>query len=125
MIKNCYCNSNKLFSECCEPYILGIQKVPTPKALMASRYSAYCVHDANYLIETTHISTRKFYNKTEILDFATRNQWTKLEIINFSETIVEFKAYYVDENNNDQIHHEKSKFRQEQGNWFYVDGEWY
>ena len=125
MIKNCYCNANKPFSECCEPYILGIQKVPTAKALMASRYSAYCVHDANYLIETTHISTRKFYNKTGILDFATRNQWTKLEIINFSETIVEFKAYYVEENNNEQIHHEKSKFRQEQGNWFYVDGEWY
>jgi SEC-C motif-containing protein len=122
---NCYCNSNKLFSECCEPYILGIQKAPTAKELMASRYSAYCIHDVNYLMGTTHISTRKFHNKNETLDFATKNQWVKLEIINFSEAIVEFKAYYIDENNNNQIHHEKSKFRKEEGNWFYVDGEWY
>ena len=124
-MKNCYCNSNKSFSVCCEPYILGTQKAPTAESLMRSRYSAYCVQDIDYLLATTHISTRKFHDKKETLLFASQNQWVKLEIINTSETIVEFKAFYLDNKIKYQIHHEKSIFKKEDESWFYVDGEWY
>ena len=122
---NCYCNSHKLFSECCEPYILGNKNAPTAESLMRSRYSAYCVHDVNYLMKTTHITTRKFHDKQETLAFASQNQWIKLEIINASETTVEFKAFYLDNNLKSQIHHEKSIFKEEERTWFYVDGEWF
>ncbi|MEO8236332.1 MAG: YchJ family metal-binding protein [Flavobacterium sp.] len=125
MANLCYCNTNKLFSECCEPYILGFQKAPTAEILMRSRYSAYCVQNIDYLLATTHISTRKFYNKNETLIFASQNQWVKLEIINTSEIIVEFKAFYLDINLKSKIHHEKSTFKKERGSWFYVDGEWF
>ena len=124
-MKNCYCNSNKLFSECCEPYILGIQKATTAESLMRSRYSAYCIQNIDYIMTTTHISTRKFHDKQAIFAFASQNQWIKLEIINASETTVDFKAFYIDSNLKAQTHHEKSTFKKEEGSWFYVDGEWF
>ena len=124
-MKNCYCNSNKSFSECCELYILGNQKAPTPESLMRSRYSSYCVQNIDYILATTHISTRKFHDKQETLTFASQNKWIKLEIVNATETMVEFKAFYIDSNLKSQIHHEKSTFQKEEGSWFYVDGEWF
>ena len=39
--------------------------------------------------------------------------------------MVEFKAYYLDENKTSQIHHEKSTFIYFQNNWYYVDGKFY
>jgi len=124
-VVNCYCGSNKPFSNCCEPYHNGTQIAPTAEALMRSRYSAYCVLNADYLMATTHISTRKYHNKKDILSFATENHWVKLEIIKSSETIVEFKAYYLNANLASQVHHEVSTFKKEGEDWFYVDGEFY
>lgn len=91
-------------------------------ALMKSRYSAYATHQADYLVATTHSSERKYYSREEILKWATTNKWQKLEIISFTETTVEFKAYFIDENNVSQVHYEFSTFKQENGSWFYVDG---
>ncbi len=89
---------------------------------MKSRYSAYCTHQADYLLNTTYISERKHYSKTDILNWAVANEWQKLEIIYATENTVEFKAYFGDENRRNQIHHEFSTFKQENGIWFYVDG---
>ena len=89
---------------------------------MKSRYSAYATHQADYLFDTTHISQQKYYSKAEILNWATANEWQKLEIISFTETTVEFKAYFLDENKTNQVHYEFSTFKQENGSWFYVDG---
>ncbi len=89
---------------------------------MRSRYSAYATQKADYLLATTHISERKYYSKTEIFDWATSNSWQKLEILNNSDTTVEFKAYYLDSTNIQQIHHELSNFKLENDFWFYVDG---
>ena len=49
-------------------------------------------------------------------------KWQKLEIISSTENTVEFKAYFIDENNVNQVHYEFSTFKQENGSWFYVDG---
>lgn len=124
-LQQCYCGSGKLFTECCAPYISGVQKAPTAEALMRSRYSAYSIAEAEYLMATTHSSTRKQHHKEDILSFATQNHWVKLEIINSSESIIEFKAYYLDSHLKPQVHHEKSTFKKEGGSWFYVDGKWY
>ena len=122
---DCYCKSSVLFSDCCEPFLLN-KKIPnTPEALMRSRYTAYVLHNADYLIQTTHISQRKYYSKKEILNWANANTWLKLEIIYAKEALVEFKAYYLDEKLQAQIHHEKSTFKLQKGIWFYLDGEFY
>jgi SEC-C motif-containing protein len=118
----CFCGSAIPFQDCCGKYITGIEKTPTALALMKSRYSAYASHQADYLWETTHSSQRKYYSKAEILNWATANEWQKLEIISATENTVEFKAYFLDENKQNQIHHEFSTFVKENGSWFYVDG---
>ncbi|MDI9310869.1 MAG: YchJ family metal-binding protein [Limnohabitans sp.] len=124
-MKTCYCCSNLAFEDCCEPYLLGIQKVPTAEALMRSRYSAYCTHNADYLLATTHISTRKFHNKKEILTWATQNSWLKLEIVEVTEKTVEFKTYFIDNGLQSHCHHEKSTFKKQGEQWYYVDGKFF
>jgi SEC-C motif domain protein len=122
---NCYCGSGKSFSECCEPFIKGIQNAPTAEKLMRSRYSAYATQAADYLVATTHASKRKYHSKSDIQEWSKSNQWLKLEVLNVSENSVEFKAYFLDNRLKATMHHEKSAFKKEDGVWFYVDGEFY
>jgi len=118
----CFCGSAMPFQDCCQKYIDGTQKAPTALALMKSRYAAYASHQANYLWDTTHSSQRKLYSKTDILNWATANEWQKLEILSFTENTVEFKAYFLDNNKQNQVHYEFSSFMNENGEWFYFDG---
>ncbi|MBF02456.1 MAG: preprotein translocase subunit SecA [Flavobacterium sp.] len=124
-MKSCYCCSGKAYETCCEPFINGTNIPTFPEQLMRSRYTAYVLRLADYLIETTAVSQRKYYSKKEILTWAKMNTWIKLEILEAYETIVEFKAYYLDEKLQAQIHHEKSTFKQVNGKWYYVDGKFY
>ncbi|MDI5897484.1 YchJ family protein [Flavobacterium yafengii] len=121
----CHCGSQKNFNECCELFIKGTENPVTALELMRSRYSAYVTHSAEYLLATTHISERKYYSKSEILDWATSNQWLKLEIVTATENTVEFKAYFLDNKLQKQIHYERSTFKLENGSWFYVDGQFF
>lgn len=121
----CYCNSEKPFKDCCEPYLKGLKKAPTAEVLMRSRYSAYATHQADYLVATTHVSQRNNYTREDILLWAISNSWQKLEVLKSTETTVEFKAYYLDQNKAAQIHHEFSTFKQEEGDWYYVDGQYF
>lgn len=124
-MKNCYCGTELSFENCCKPVIEGIKKAIAAEQLMRSRYSAYCIQDADYLVKTTHLSTRKFHKKAAILEWSKSNTWLKLEIVSVTEYTVEFKAYYLDESLKATIHHEKSTFVFEEGSWFYVDGIFY
>jgi SEC-C motif domain protein len=128
-MKNCYCCSEKYFEDCCEPFIKGLSKPLTAQILMRSRYTAYTIVNVEYLLKTTHPKTRQFHNVAVVKHWATSNSWQKLEIIsteNGSATdkigVVEFKAYYLDEHLQPQIHHEISNFVKELGKWFFVDG---
>ena len=118
----CPCSSGLAFIECCEKYILGYETAPTALALMRSRYSAYVVKNADYLVATTHESTRNLFSKDEILRWASENQWQKLEIVSFEETIVEFKAFFRGPDAKAYIHHERSTFEKVKGHWYYIDG---
>jgi SEC-C motif domain protein len=120
--KICFCDTGLLFKDCCGLYLLGNQKAGSALALMRSRYSAYATQNADYLLETTHVSERKYYSKPEILKWASSNKWQKLEILSFTESTVEFKAYFLDAQNKSQTHYEFSTFKSENGTWFYLDG---
>jgi len=120
----CPCGSKKKYKECCFKYHKGAN----PKnalILMKSRFSAYVVGDANYIIKTTHKSSPHYEKDRlkwikEIKEFS-KSDFKKLEIIEFTENeneaFVEFKAYI-----DDYIMHEKSRFIKEDI-WYYVDGE--
>jgi SEC-C motif-containing protein len=121
----CYCGSGISFNQCCQPIIEGTQSALTAEALMRSRYSAYVIHNVDYLIATTYPSERANYSKEEITFWATQNQWQRLEIISVTPTTVRFKAFFIDAENQSQIHYEHSRFVFENGVWFYVDGDYF
>ena len=123
-MSGCYCGNSISFQDCCEPYIKGIKNATTAEVLMRSRYSAFAVGAADYLVNTTHISKRRYHNKRDILAWSQANKWLKLEVLTSTETTVTFKAYYLDENLKAQVHYEHSTFKLENGKWFYVDGEY-
>ena len=126
---NCYCCSNRDFEDCCEPFISGVKKPLTAEELMRSRYTAYATVAVDYLLRTTHPSTRRFHEPPAIERWAKSSAWRKLEIIATAKGLqgdkqgtVEFKAYFRDADQRAQVHHEISNFRKELGKWFFVDG---
>ncbi len=126
----CHCGSQREYSSCCEPYILGKKNPPTAEALMRSRYSAYVVAATDYLIKTTHSSTRSDFSVKEIENWAKTSKWQNLELISRMwggienhKGEVEFKAYYLDKSGKEIIHHELSYFAKENDNqWYYING---
>lgn len=122
---NCPCCSGKTYENCCEPYHLGKDLPQTPEQLMRSRFTAFALVLTNYLVETTHSSTQKDNDFSDIEDWAKSNKWLKLEIVFAKENKVRFRAFYQDKNNEIYEHDELSTFTQENGKWFYVDGEFY
>lgn len=126
-MKNCPCGSGQPLATCCQA-IIDTASAPTAEALMRSRYTAYYLGDADYLVATTHQDKRHMHNKTDIAQWSKENSWQRLEIISADDTAsdgqgtVEFKAYFTDKNGNEQVLHERSDFKKEQGKWYYVDG---
>ena len=120
----CHCGSEQLLESCCLIYLNGSQKPQSAEALMRSRYSAYVIQNADYLIETTHISTRKLFSKDEILNWSQQNKWLQLEVLATTENTVTFNAHFLDNQRIKQIHFEHSYFKNEDGIWYYVDGDY-
>ncbi|MDQ6967588.1 MAG: YchJ family metal-binding protein, partial [Mariprofundaceae bacterium] len=54
--KTCPCGSNKPFASCCRP-IIANDSASTAEQLMRSRYSAFVLGDAEYLLKTWHPDT--------------------------------------------------------------------
>ncbi|MEP2025710.1 MAG: YchJ family protein [Reichenbachiella sp.] len=126
---NCLCGSKKNINECCGTIIKG-EPAKTALALMRSRYTAYCLSEAQYLYNTTHSKHRAAYKIEGIEQWARENTWNQLEIVSVahgsvSDTkgVVEFKAYFTDPKGKKQVHHERSNFLKEDENWYYLDGE--
>ncbi|WP_309498332.1 YchJ family metal-binding protein [Sulfurovum sp.] len=120
----CYCKNGLNFSECCEPILRVLEIAPSALSLMRSRYSAYCLGDVNYLQATTHDHTWSDEELKFIQDWADNSIWQHLDIIDFNDEMVEFKAYYVFQGKQ-HMHHEKSVFLKVNDMWKYVDGDVY
>lgn len=94
---------------------------------MRSRYSAYVVGLADYLLATWHPSTRPPH-----LDLAEppdrRTTWLGLAIRHHADSgddraVVEFVARYRIGGGSARRLHERSRFVLEAGAWYYLDGE--
>ena len=121
---NCPCCSGKSYKDCCQPYHAKEKFPPTAESLMRSRFSAFAIPNGEYLWKTTSPNKRQFHNKKDLQEWGEINQWTKLEIVDKpSANKVEFKAFYSDEDGNEQLHHELSQFKLIQNRWYYVTGE--
>lgn len=91
---------------------------------MRSRYAAYVLQRAPYLLATWHPTTRP---SSLDLDSAPQPRWLGLAVKRHEGqgedgAIVEFVARYKIGGRAYRLH-ETSRFVREQGDWFYLDGE--
>jgi len=128
-MSTCPCGSEIDYSACCELYHSNKEKAPTAEKMMRARYSAFAKNQIKYISET-HIPGTEDFDEKEASEWATNSDWKKLEIVgtkkgleNDTEGLVEFKAFYADKEGTDFVHHELSKFKKENDNWYYVDGQ--
>ncbi|QNP50568.1 hypothetical protein H9K75_15985 [Diaphorobacter aerolatus] len=113
--------------ECCGRYLDRFETLPAPDAesLMRSRYTAFVRADANYLKATWHVSQRPAE-----LGFDPATRWLGLAVkdarrIDDEHAEVEFVARYRIGGRAVRLH-ERSRFvREDDGRWYYVDGEQY
>jgi SEC-C motif domain protein len=108
---------------CCQPYLSGDVLPATSELLMRSRYTAYVLEDAPYLLATWHPATRP-----ASLDFdrEMRPKWLGLTVkrqvdVDPSHAKVEFVARYKLNGRAFRMH-ETSRFERLDGRWYYLDG---
>jgi SEC-C motif-containing protein len=112
------------YADCCGRFVEHFNDVPASDAehLMRSRYCAFVLERADYLLATWHSSTRP-----ATLDFDAGAKWLGLEVRQHQLTgadgaEVEFVARYRMQGQAVRLH-ERSRFVREGGRWFYVDGD--
>ena len=129
--KLCPCQSRKPYRDCCEKYLDGKKKPQNAKDLMRSRFSAYALSDADYIIKTSHpknVCFRKDLKtlKEEVLRFCKETSFENLEILDFIEekdkAFVTFIAY-LKADKKDITFTEISHFEKQNGKWLYIDGQ--
>jgi len=89
---------------------------------MRSRYSAFVVGDAAYLLRTWHPDTRPGE-----LELDPTMEWRRLDIVSTgrggpldSEGTVEFNAHFRHDGERG-VHHETSRFLRIDRRWYYLD----
>lgn len=119
----CPCGSGDAYDACCGALHRRDRAAPTAEALMRSRYSAFVVGDAAYLLATWHPSTRP-----RSLELDPSVVWRRLQVVRTegggpwdAGGVVEFVASFVDGGARGRLH-EVSAFVREGGRWLYVDG---
>ena len=125
-LMKCPCGTGKSYADCCAKPHQNRLNAKTAEELMRSRYTAFVMHNGDYLMESHHSVTRKQISKQEIIAWAKSVNWIKLEVLNTSmggerdmEGTVEFKAHFK-EGKIARYIHEHSKFVREYGQWVYI-----
>jgi len=121
--RRCPCGTGLPLAECCGRLHDGTATAGTAEQLMRSRFSAFAVGDANYLLATWYPATRP-----RTLDLDPDVRWTALDVLATTggtllsaEGTVEFRAHYVRDGAAGS-QHENSRFARDDGNWRYLDG---
>ncbi|MEO7014922.1 MAG: YchJ family metal-binding protein [Leifsonia sp.] len=117
----CPCSSGEAYGICCGPLHRGEAEAPTAERLMRSRFSAFALGDAAYLLRSWHPSTRPV-----TLDLDDGMRWYRLDILRTErggpfdrDGIVAFRAYYKGVAVGTL--EEESRFVRAGKTWFYVD----
>ena len=121
--ERCPCGTGLPYAECCRRLHDGTAVAATAEQLMRSRYSAFAVGKAGYLLATWHSTTRP-----PALELDPGVRWTRLDVLASTggallaaEGTVEFVAHYVVDGARG-AQHENSRFVREDGQWRYLDG---
>jgi SEC-C motif-containing protein len=127
-MKQCPCGSGRVYGDCCQPYIAGKAKAPTAESLMRSRYTAYVEHEIDYIINTCVHRGKSDIDPKSTRDWSEQSNWLGLTNISAekggladNEGTVEFEALY-ERGDLKETHHEKARFKKENGEWLYEEG---
>lgn len=119
----CHCNSGIDYEHCCAPFHKYERYPETAESLMRSRYSAYVLKHAEYIVDTYSLCEQQNHTINDILAFASSCQFVRLEIVDLpKDNEVEFKAYYIYDAKSGVLH-ERSFFEKEENRWKYRSGE--
>lgn len=123
-VTDCPCGSGNTYKQCCAPLHNGAP-AHNAEALMRSRYAAFALRDAEYLNRSWHNSTQPNDLTAESLK---GTKWLGLTIIattqpTSTDATVSFEARFKDNDAKAAVLKETSRFVQENGHWFYVDGD--
>jgi len=113
------------YGDCCGRYLESDTPAPDAESLMRSRYSAFVLERAPYLLATWHASHRP-----SSIEFDTCVKWLGLEVRSYAaasadypdEAFVEFVARNKPAGGSAVRLHERSRFVREGGRWLYLDG---
>jgi SEC-C motif-containing protein len=124
----CPCGSGAAYIDCCQRFWATQQKPNTAEQLMRSRYTAFVLQKAQYLVDTHHPDFRSQDELKSLKKSFKGMVWHDLEIIHTElgqvvdvTGVVEFKASFSCLGKHDVIH-ERSSFVKEQEQWFYTTG---
>jgi SEC-C motif-containing protein len=119
----------KKYKKCCKVFHDGVP-APTAETLMRSRYTAFVLHHAQYIMRTTHAQNSDFTLDTvawqqSILEFSDQTAFEKLTILD-TQTFND-KAYVtffakLSSHGKDCSFCEKSQFFKVEGKWLYHSG---
>lgn len=123
----CPCGTGETYGACCARHHRGAP-APTAEALMRSRFTAFALGLADYLLATWHPSTRP-----ASLELDPQIRWQRLEILQTSgrpfddAARVRFAAHWRTapgipaEHRRRGVQEEDSRFLREDGRWYYLD----
>ena len=124
----CYCGSESPFLECCERFLNQKNKPKIAEQLMRSRFSAFCLTDYQYLINTKHPSKRSVNELVELQQSGEQTIWVQLTILNthlglddHNSGSVTFSALFNEQGQFYELT-EQSNFIKERSQWYYLDG---
>lgn len=112
--QRCPCGSGHEYSTCCGPLHEGREIAATAEALMRSRYSAFALHNADYLFDTWDPRTRP-----ETVELGDGLTWLSLQVIEASTDQVEFVARFRGPSGRGFVR-ERSQFVRSGERWFYL-----
>ena len=129
----CPCQSNKNYTECCQPFHQGNPPL-TPIELMRARYSAYALKNVRFIIETTHPSNKEFQTNTKkwnkkLLNYIQTITFISLEILPLSKTpsnpflqgLISFRILFTQDSKPLQVMEETSLFERKNTLWLYKE----
>lgn len=113
--QNCPCGSSKAFANCCQP-IIANDSANSAEQLMRSRYTAFTLADAEYILKTWHPDTCPD-------DFQLgQSRWLGLTVHHADTNTVCFSAAFH-AGNKGMILKETSRFVCIDHHWRYLDGD--
>ena len=126
----CPCGSGMSLRACCAPYFEGAL-FPDAAALVRARYTAFCLCQYQFLIDTTHPDFRADMTVANLSEGLEHVRWLRLELGEMQKDVVLgnegafdnllLRAYY-EQDGHEQVLEELSFFKWEGEHLYYVDG---